>query len=313
MTKVSLGRMERVDDLRTIWESDEFGPWLAQEELVALLGELLGLNLVLEGDGHGAAQADVLCRDAETGGPVLIEGQLDETDHAHLGQVVSACAGRDAVTVLWIASRFAEAHRAALAWLNAITPEQVRFFGLEIELWRIGDSPVAPKFDVVSAPPQWASANPRPAVEPAGLNESQEINESHLAYWQAFRTLVNRDSKVLMPRRPRPYHWMNFAVRESKMLLGAFANTQHQRVGGALVRSGPHAKAHFHELQQQQDEIEQQIGEELEWREMSGQKWSWIYLMWHGVDPTDEGEWPGQHTWLLEKLESFCETFAPRV
>ncbi len=152
-TTGALGRLERVE-LRQVWtgEAADFPPWLAQN--IAVLGDALNLELELEAQEQpvGPFRADILCKDTATGQWVLIENQLARTDHTHLGQLLTYAAGLDAVTVVWVAARFTDEHRAALDWLNAHTGEDIDFFGLEIELWRIGSSPIAPKFNVVSKP-----------------------------------------------------------------------------------------------------------------------------------------------------------------
>ena len=159
MNDQSLGRLQRVD-LRTIWTSEpvQFTPWLARPENLEILGETLGLELELEAQEKevGSFRADIVCRDIGTGSSVLIENQLEQTDHDHLGKLLTYAAGLQAVTVVWLAERFRDEHRAALDWLNDITHEESRFFGLEIELWRIGDSPAAPKFNIVSMPNDWS-------------------------------------------------------------------------------------------------------------------------------------------------------------
>ena len=146
-----LGRLEK-DDLRTIFASEagDFTPWLAKEENLLLLGQTIGFELVLEAQEKsvGPFRADVLCKDTATEHWVLIENQLERTDHTHLGQLITYAAGLKTVTIVWIASPFTEEHRAALDWLNEITDNRFNFFGLEIELWRIGNSPVAPKFNM---------------------------------------------------------------------------------------------------------------------------------------------------------------------
>ncbi|MCA9423372.1 MAG: hypothetical protein KC592_20300, partial [Nitrospira sp.] len=158
MSITNLGRLQPVD-LRTIWgsEAGDFTPWLAQEENLALLGETIGLELELEGtEQHvGPFRADIVCKDTVTDAWVLIENQLERTDHSHLGQLLTYAAGLNAVTIVWIAERFTEEHRAALDWLNEITDESVNFFGLEIELWSINNSPAAPKLNLVSSPNRW--------------------------------------------------------------------------------------------------------------------------------------------------------------
>ncbi|MCA3441408.1 MAG: DUF4268 domain-containing protein, partial [Rhodobacter sp.] len=148
-----LGRLKKVD-LRDIWQSEamDFTPWLARVDNLALLGETLSIDLELEAVERnvGPFRADILCKDIQNGSWVLVENQLERTDHTHLGQLITYAAGLDAVTIVWIAAKIAEEHRAACDWLNQITTENVRFFALEVELWRISDSPAAPKFNVVS-------------------------------------------------------------------------------------------------------------------------------------------------------------------
>jgi hypothetical protein len=104
----------------------------------------------------GPFRADIVCRDDDTGARVLIENQLDRTDHAHLGQLLTYATGLEAATIVWVARSFTSEHRATLDWLNEITDDKFNFFGLEVELWKIGDSPVAPKFNVVSSPNEWS-------------------------------------------------------------------------------------------------------------------------------------------------------------
>ena len=144
----ALGKLDRVD-LRTVWETEAgaFTPWLAREDNLALLGETVGIELELEAQEKdvGPFRADLLCKDTASGAWVLVENQLERTDHTHLGQLLTYAAGLQAVTIVWVAARFTEEHRATLDWLNEITDDRFNFFGLEVELWRIGTSPVAPE------------------------------------------------------------------------------------------------------------------------------------------------------------------------
>src|SRR5205823_7927290 len=124
MSTKDLGRLQKVD-LREAWTSEcsDFTPWLAQEANLQLLGETIGIELELESQekGVGPFRADILCKDTATDNWVLIENQLERTDHTHLGQLITYAAGLNAVTIVWIADRFTEEHRAALDWLNEHT------------------------------------------------------------------------------------------------------------------------------------------------------------------------------------------------
>lgn len=127
-----LGRLAKVE-LRSIWtsESRDFTPWLAQPENIAILGETTDLDLEVVGEEQsvGPYSADIVCTDTATGDTVLIENQLEKTDHTHLGQIITYASGLDASCVIWIAARFTEEHRSALDWLNEQTPQGISFFG----------------------------------------------------------------------------------------------------------------------------------------------------------------------------------------
>src|SRR3989338_5471256 len=157
--KNMLGKLEKVD-LRQIWQTEgqDFTPWLAREENLEMLGEVIGMELELEAQEKdvGPFRADILCKNTEDESLVLIENQIERTDHKHLGQLLTYAAGLQSVTIVWVAAKFTEEHRAALDWLNEITDKKFRFFGLEVELWKIGNSAAAPKFNVISKPNNWS-------------------------------------------------------------------------------------------------------------------------------------------------------------
>ena len=139
-----------------------FTPWLARPGNLALLGEAVGLRLEgarLEQVADGF-RADMLCREAGTDSSVVIEAQLGPSDHRHLGQIVAYSAGFRASAVIWLAERFHPVHRQAMERLNAI--DSVRYFAVEIEMWKIGDSDPAPLFAVVAEPGEKPSADRPP-------------------------------------------------------------------------------------------------------------------------------------------------------
>ena len=112
---VELGALARVG-LRQVWgvEHRSFTPWLAAH--LDLLGEAIDIPLSLKGQETdiGTFRADILAKDTATGQAVLIENQLERTDHTHLGQLITYAAGVRAGIVVWIADTFTDEHRAAL-------------------------------------------------------------------------------------------------------------------------------------------------------------------------------------------------------
>ncbi len=180
-----LGKLEKVD-LRQIWQTEgqDFTPWLAREENLEMLGEVIGMELELEAQEKdvGPFRADILCKNTEDGSLVLIENQIERTDHKHLGQLLTYAAGLQSVTIVWVAAKFTEEHRAALDWLNEITDKKFRFFGLEVELWKIGNSAAAPKFNVISKPNNWSKTVSDAAKEIENQTTS-ETKKLQYRYW----------------------------------------------------------------------------------------------------------------------------------
>lgn len=118
--------------------------------------------------------------------------QLEDTNHDHLGKVITYAAGKGAEVVIWVVAHARDEHRQAIEWLNQHTDNDFGFFLVEIELWAIGDSLPAPKFNVVEQPNEWAKA----IKMSEGLSETEQTK---LAYWTKF---VRRPPRSLQPWRP---------------------------------------------------------------------------------------------------------------
>ena len=301
------------EDIREFWEDEarDFTPWLARDENIGLLGETIGVELEVEAQERnvGPFRADILCKDIETNKRVLIENQLERTDHSHLGQLLTYAAGLDAVTVVWIAGRFTDEHRAALDWLNEITPEGFSFFGLEIELWRIDDSPMAPKFNVVSHPNSWQKT-----VTKISRGELSTTNQLYLEYWTKLRNLLEQRDGVINPKEPRTANWLGVSIGRSKFLLAASASVREKWICVSLTLRGPNAKPHFYLLKRDKVDIEREIGAKLEWDEKHGRERNYINLSFpEEINLEDRSDWDKQHQWLYEQLEIFHKVFSPRV
>jgi len=310
---MSLGRLEQVD-LRNVWQSEpgDFTPWLAQEENIALLSDTLGLDLEVEMQEKevGPYRADIVCRETTDGTLVLIENQLEKTDHTHLGQLMTYAAGLAAVTVVWIAERFTDEHRAALDWLNEKTDEDVSFFGLEIELWRIGTSPVAPKFNVVSKPNDWIKGGGAGGGGGSVITETKQLQQD---YWRALREVLAERKSSLKPQKAHPQHWLTVAIGRAGFAMSATVNTPEERIAVEVYMQGPNAKKHFKRLESDKQAIEQEIGQPLDWRELPQRDTSRIILSLANANMKDSKLWPEQHRWLADNLERFNAAFRPRI
>ena len=311
----ALGRLEAVE-LRTAWQTEagDFTPWLAQEANIALLGDTIGLDLEVEAQEKqvGPFRADILCKDTANGNWVLIENQLEKTDHTHLGQLITYAAGLSAVKIVWVAASIRDEHRASIDWLNEITDDRFNFFALEVELWRIGTSALAPKFNVVCKPNDWTRSvsGATRSLENDNLSETKQLQ---LEYWTALRALMEDRGGSVRPTKPHPQHWYSLSIGRTNFWMNAFANMQYQRIGVDLIIGGSDAKPFFHLLQRQKGEVDTSFERPLDWREMPDRQQSRIVLRWDNCDPNERKDWPKQHDWLQKNLEQFHAVFAQRV
>lgn len=320
--EVNLGRLEKVD-LREIWTSEamHFTPWLAKEENLKLLGDAIGLELELEAQEKdvGPFRADILCKEVANNSWVLIENQLERTDHTHLGQLITYAAGLKAVNIVWIADRFTDEHRAALDWLNEATDAGINFFGLEVELWKIGNSNVAPKFNIISKPNDWA----KDVAQSAARTQDKVLTDSKLIqqrFWVAFHDYLKKESNVIRPTKPLPQHWMNIAMGRSGFKLCAIAsfyNNENESYEGNEIRSefvifADDAKQQYEAIFAQKEEIEKEIGEPLFWHNPENKTMCRIYLR-KTASITDETKFQENFQWLKNKLEAMHKVFGKRI
>jgi len=250
----------------------------------------------------GNFRADMLCRNAADGSRVLIENQLEQSDHKHLGQIMTYSSNPDIQTVIWIAKEFRAEHLAALDHFNEITNEKFRYFGIEIRVWQIGDSTPAPQFEIVSKPKDWRRTISRNTQRSASkdTSETQLQLERFWTEWSDYmiqklgtRSFLNFDSD----RYGSEFHIDAYAIHEKK------------EIGIRLYIGGQNATASFRLLKAQQKEIEREFAERLDWDERSLHAYSWILLRKTDTDPADETDWPNQHEWLGSKLELFDKVF----
>ena len=319
MSTKPLGRLNQVD-LRQAWlsEASDFTPWLAQEENLKLLADAIGFELELEAQEKnvGPFRADILCKDTATDNWVLIENQLERTDHSHLGQLLTYAAGLNAVTIVWIAERFTEEHRATLDWLNERTDNKINLFGLEIELWRIGDSLIAPKFNIVSQPNDWSRTVQQVA---AGSEEVSAHKQHQLKFWTAFRQYMEVQKSFVRCQKPLPQHWTNHAIGRTGVHLTSIVSLWNSETGskGPEIRAelyldGPNAKKEFAVLELDKEIIEKALGFTLTWHNPENKAMCRLYTR-QNADFLNEENWPQHFEWLQQRLETMHRVFAPIV
>ena len=303
-------------ELSEVWETEpqHFTLWLAREENLTLLGKTLGIELELEAQeiNVGDFRADILCKNTVDGSWVLIENQLEQTDHKHVGQLLTYAAGLDAATVVWIAKTFRRGHCAMLDWQNRITDERYRFFGIEIKVWQIENSAHAVQFEVVSSPNDW-SRGVNQNTQRAANKQLSETQESQLRFWTGLGEYMADNGSSLNYPTSIAGRYILFSIgRINFSLMTWLAHTRNE-IGIWLYVKGDNAEAHFRLLKEQQEEIHDEFGEMLEWIELPGSNTKRICLAKVDTDPLDENDWPHQYEWFTAKLEKFDRVFRPRI
>ena len=307
--KPKLGKLEKGFPIRQIWpEETEFSAWLAEAEGLALLGDTLGMELhdAETEKSVGPFSADIVCQSAE-GGVVVVENQLEKTNHDHLGKLLTYSAGLESATVVWIATTFTEQHRAALDWLNAQTVQEVQFFGLEVGLWKIGDSLLAPQLRIVCQPNEWT----RPGGGGAeGQKKTSPMNELAREYWREFLNFLKTEGTTLPVGKLSP--------TKSPFLVISMGRTDFWLEPVITLNGGIRAALGLHEwafnlLLEKKSAIQKEAEIEWEWKPQKGKNGPRIRFMNSGYDAKDRGQWPEQHQWLKDHLELLDKAFRRRI
>lgn len=224
-----------------------------------------------------------------------------------IGQLLLA--GLDAVTIIWIAQKFTEEHRAALDWLNRITDDTFTFFGIEIELYKIGDSSPAPMFNIVSKPNDWTkqvkrSTTSQPATDTKLLQQE---------YWEGLKDFMEAKKSFVKMQNPLLQHWTNIAIGRSNFHLSATVNSRDNSINIWLNIMGEQAKENYHKLYETAYENSfTEVNKDLVWDKMDGRKMSAVMLKAPG-DFADKNDWDNQFQWFKDNLERFTKYFKPKV
>lgn len=305
---VKLGKLKRVD-LREYWkhEAFDFTRWLAEPENIDLLSDEIGIDIrVTELEASvGRYNVDILAVEENTDRKIIIENQLELTDHGHLGQLITYAAGLEAEFIIWIVRDFREEHQQAIDWLNEHTDEEINFFLVTMELWKIEDSPPAPKFNVISRPNEW-KRSVRTRTQDGDLTDTKT---KQLEFWQQLKEFAATRHRELKLRTPRPQHWFPVAIGRSDCHISLVVDSREDKVRCELYI--PNSKDLFRTLLSRKSEIEKELGitDQLEWQELPGKKASRIQAV-HSFDFSDTETWEQAFQWLTDTASRFKRVFA---
>ncbi len=291
----NFGTLKEITDLRSIWphEALNFTPWVAEN--VDLLADAVGLDITVDEteSSVGDFNVDIYASETGTDRKIIIENQLEDTDHDHLGKLITYASGKGADVVIWVVKHAREEHKAAVEWLNNHTDDKIGFFLCEIKLFQIGDSQIAPAFTVVERPNDWT----KEIRKTASANSTQQ---QRLEYWQAFNDYAFSDanfSRIFNKRKPTTDHWMDFSIGSSACHIAVSQIQKRKAVDVELYINDD--KELFKSLFAHKDEIEKNMEMELEWKELPERKASRI-LIEKTVDLDDRATWPEQFDYIMD-------------
>lgn len=297
-------------DPREYWEFEDknFTPWLADN--IKVLSDKIDIDLEVEDQecSVGPFRADILCKDVANDNYVLIENQLEKTDHTHLGQLMTYAAGLDAVTIVWIARKFTEEHRAAIDWFNSITDDDFNFFGLEIALYKINAEYSAPMLNLIAKPNDWTKQVRHSSN--ITFDELTPAKKLQLKFWTDFKHYMDGTSSIRM-QKPSAQHWNNCAMGRSGFHLSATVNTESNHVSVCLVITEK-SNEMFDKLYELYVNAANEINKDLIW-EKKEEKKSSVIILHHETDVKDESLRQEQFEWLKATLESFDKFFRPII
>lgn len=294
---INLGKLKEIEDLRKVWshEALDFTPWLAEEDNLALLADAVGLEITIDEteSSVGDFNVDIYATETGTDRKIIIENQLEDTNHDHLGKLITYASGKDADIVIWVVKKAREEHRAAIEWLNNHTDENIAFFLVEIKLYQIGGSDIAVKFEVVEKPNDWTKEIKRHTSGSPTL-------QARYDYWVAFNDYAfgNNDFvKAFNKRKASKEHCMPMGVGSSACNI----SINQIRKDNLIVVEWyiPDDKELFHKFYSHKTEIEDEMGMELDWRELPNKKASRI-LITHSADFENKDKWSGQFDWVMD-------------
>ena len=278
---MAIGKLEEVD-IRELWKHEQydFSEWLSKKENIENLNDILGLTLVdISKETYvGSYRCDLFAKDETTGIKVIIENQLEMSNHDHLGKIITYASGLDAKVVVWIVKEAREEHRSAIEWLNNNTNNNINFFLIEIHAYKIGNSDNAPMFQVIEQPNDFIKNN-------KSTNSSDTMNKSQsqrVEFWNQFNNVLVERGKPFNVRKATTDHWYNVAIGTSDAHIDITLVNKDSVIGVELYITDN--KDLFDKLYQKKDEIESDLGLELDWRRLNNSKASRIVTFIKGLN-----------------------------
>ena len=309
MNNTSIGKLERVP-LRKVWEHEayDFTQWL--QENIEVLNTALDLNLVNvdREQAAGSFSIDLVAED-EGGGTVIIENQLEKSNHDHLGKLITYLSSMGAKAAIWIVSDPRPEHVAAVAWLNESS--SAAFYMVKVEAVRIGDSLAAPLFTLIVGPSEETKDVGQTKKEIAARYGIRK------RWWSA---LIERSAKVNKLHAhitSGEYSWIGASsgIRGLNLNYGV---TQDECKAELYIDRGKDAeeetKSIFDQLFSSKAKIDEAFGEALSWERLEGKRACRIHHTQSGGGyRTPEEQWPALQDAIIQDMDRLEKALRPHL
>ena len=306
MNEIKLGKLEKIKDLRSIWKNEEydFTPWLAREQNIKLLSDELGISIkVLKTEASvGKYSLDILAVNEDTNENIIIENQLEITNHDHLGKVLVYGAGYDAKTIIWIVKDYNEEHKQAIEWLNEHSDENINLFLVKIELFKIGNSEIAPHFEIISQPNDWTKT----IRSNQSNTELTGMKLVDLNFWQGFSEYLSDNRTTFSIRKAQPQHWYSLAIGSSDCHIDLTVNKNGEVACSLWIENN---KSLYNKFFEHKNEIETELGYSVKWDYKEGSKASSVDIRSDFRLDLKNSDLSKGYEWLLNKAEDFKRVF----
>ncbi|MBC8213275.1 MAG: DUF4268 domain-containing protein [Candidatus Marinimicrobia bacterium] len=305
----SFGNLKKIG-LRKIWanEASNFTPWLADN--IQALGEALGMELeLLEKEASvGDFSLDLLAKNLSNNKTVIIENQLTQTDHDHLGKLLTYASGFDASVVIWIAEKIRDEHKQALDWLNHHSDDETGFFGVTVDVFQIDDSNPAYVFNPIVFPSEWqkSKGGSKKKITPKG--------EAYLNYYQELIDILREKHRFTGAKKAQPQNWYAFSTGVSGLVYSAVFSQKDVRVELYIDRGDfDENKKIFDWLEESKDKIETDLGFSLTWERLDDKRASRVYVPNNGSINDKESRLNELREWQISNLLKFKKVFGPFI
>ena len=306
----NLSRITKVNP-RNIWKHEalDFTQWLAKDDNISILCEELGIEIenVKPEAAAGRYNVDIIADEIESRRKVIIENQLEPTDHKHLGQILTYASAYDAAIIIWVVTDYTEEHKQAIDWFNRNIAQGISFFLVQIEVYRIEDSNPAPKFNIISEPNDWGKTLKK--SEDGDAYSDLKLQQKE--FWEQLKEYASHSkTRLNFGRTAKPQHWFNLAMGTSRCHIALTQNSQKQYVGCEIyIRND---KDLYNNFYTNKDNIEKDLGYEVEWMELPDATASRV-IVTHKGDPRNKSKWEEYNMWLLKTAGEFASVFTKYI